>query len=238
MPLIQPPLEIMTRLPLSTLLLSASLLATVHAPAASAEARYISDILHVPLRSGPSNANKIIHRGLRSGTQLEWIRDEDEEFSLVRTTDGVEGYIRSQYLLTEPGARELLGRAQKKVENLSQENSSLKRRLGELETANSELTRNGKQSNQRSKKLETELKEIKRISSEAISLVARNKELVEGNVILKNRIETLELENAQLNDESDKQWYLYGAGTIVGGILIGLIAPLMRSRRRQGSGWA
>ncbi|WP_164880821.1 TIGR04211 family SH3 domain-containing protein [Aestuariirhabdus litorea] len=228
----------MSRLSTCTLLLGASLLATLHTPAASAEARYISDILYVPLRSGPSNANKIIHKGLKSGTRLEWIRDEGEEFSFVRTKDGVEGFIRSQYLLTEPGARELLERAQLKADNLSQENSELKRRLAELESANSELNSSNQQSSRRGEKLEAELAEIKRISSEAIHLVERNKELVSNNVILKNRIETLELENAKLGDESAKQWYLYGAGTIVGGILIGLVAPLMRSRRRQSSSWA
>ncbi|MCL6417317.1 TIGR04211 family SH3 domain-containing protein [Aestuariirhabdus sp. Z084] len=228
----------MSRLPLHAVILSAVALAASYAPVVNAEARYISDILYVPLRSGPSNANKIIHKGLKSGTRVEFLKEEDEEFSMVRTTDGVEGFIRTQYLLTEPGAREQFARAQQRVEKLTQENSRLKQRLSELEKTSAKLSRDSKQSSQKNIELDAELKEIKRISSEAINLVGRNKELVERNVILKNRIDALELENSQLNDDSDKQWYLYGALTIVGGILIGLIAPLMRGRRNRSSGWA
>ncbi len=227
----------MIRRTLITFIFSSSFLASGFSLQAMAEARYISDILHVPMRSGPTNSNKIVHRGLKSGTRVEFIRQENEEFSLVRTKEGVEGYIRTQYLLKNVGAREQVAIERTKVERLQKENKKLSTKLGELTTQNSSLKNSGAQSSQQSTRLKKELDELKAISSKAVTMVARNKALVEKNVLLNNRIETLELENSRLSDDSAHQWYLYGAVTIIIGILMGLAAPLLRSRRKSSSDW-
>ena len=88
----------------------------------NAESAYISDELTVPLRSGPSNAHRILHRGLPSGTQLEIIgRDDDAGFTQVRTSRGTEGWIRSQYLVSQPIAKMRLAAAQRELSNAKRE---------------------------------------------------------------------------------------------------------------------
>ena len=77
--------------------------------AAVAETMYISDSLTVPLRSGPSNSHRILHRGLASGTTMEVLeRDEEAGFAHIRTERGTEGWLPMQYLVSEPIARDRL----------------------------------------------------------------------------------------------------------------------------------
>jgi len=78
-------------------------------PFALAATQYISDELTVPLRRGASNAHKIIHAGLPSGTPLEVIgEDKDAGFTQVRLQNGTEGWVPTQYLVAEPVARDRL----------------------------------------------------------------------------------------------------------------------------------
>ena len=70
-----------------------------------AETNYVSDNLSVPLRSGPSNAHRILHRGLPSGTALEVLgRDEESGFTQIRTNNGTEGWLPTQYSIARSGA--------------------------------------------------------------------------------------------------------------------------------------
>ena len=90
------------------------------ATTATAETAYISDNLTVPLRSGPSNANRILHRGLPSGTRLEILaRDSDSGFVQIRTDRGTEGWLPAQYLVDEPIARDRLVAANRRIQELN-----------------------------------------------------------------------------------------------------------------------
>ena len=86
---------------------------------AQADTVYIRDIIYVPLRGGQSNEYRILHQGIRSGTVLERLEENDETgFSRVITPDGLEGWIQSQYLVTEPIARDRLANLQSQLETL------------------------------------------------------------------------------------------------------------------------
>jgi SH3 domain protein len=98
------------------LLLFSCLAVTRQSLAAVGDVNYISDVVNVPLRSGPTNAYRIIHRGLPSGTQLTVLgTDEEAGFTKVRTVDGTEGWVTSQYLTGEPIARVKLAAAEKRL---------------------------------------------------------------------------------------------------------------------------
>ena len=105
---------------ISLVLLSFSFLALTTQPlAAVGDVNYISDVLNVPLRSGPSTAHRIIHRGLPSGTQLTVLAtDEEAGFTQIRTAGGMEGWVRSQHLIGQPIARVKLAAAEKRLKDL------------------------------------------------------------------------------------------------------------------------
>ena len=65
---------------------------------AAADTRYISDRLTVPLRSGPTNGHRILHRGLPAGTKLEVLEeDADSNYVRIRTARGTEGWLEEQF---------------------------------------------------------------------------------------------------------------------------------------------
>jgi len=62
----------------------------------------------------------------------------------------------------------------------------------------------------------------------------------EQNKALTSRLETLlaererlERENQSLKDRTAMDWFLRGAGVIIAGILLGLVIPRIRFRRRD-----
>ena len=78
---------------------------------------YISDELTVPLRRGPSNGHKIINAALPSGLALEVLgEDTAAGFTQVRTPNGTEGWVPTQYLVNQPVAKDRLAAATKRIE--------------------------------------------------------------------------------------------------------------------------
>ena len=59
----------------------------------TAQTRYITDINYVPMRTGPGNEYRIIHRGLRTGTALVLLEENaGNGFSRVRNGEQ-EGFV-------------------------------------------------------------------------------------------------------------------------------------------------
>lgn len=200
---------------------------------AVAEDRFISDELYVPLRSGPSSEHRIIHWGLPSGTALEVMaEDEAAQFTQVRTQNGTEGWIPTQYLMTEPIARDRLAQAQAEIERLEDllagDTSQL---AAELEQVRNEAARNA-ESAEAVQELEAELAEIQRVSASAVATQEDNLKLSEANAELRRERDALLEQTDQLQGNVQLWWMSTGAGLVVAGLLIGVWLG-SRSRRRR-----
>ena len=66
---------------------------------AQAESMYVTDVLKVTLRTGPSTDNKII-KMVESGQKIAVI-EPGQEWSLVRLDDGNEGWILNRYMISD-----------------------------------------------------------------------------------------------------------------------------------------
>ena len=196
-----------------------------------AETAYISDVLTVPLRSGPSNSNRILHRGLPSGTRLDILgRDQDTNFVQVRTEGGMEGWLPEQYLVNEPIARDRLTAANRRINELTdtvnrqrQELASLGSSKGEAEQSNTDLTR-------QVESLQQELAEIKRISAGAMAQNETNRELTALNERLRSEVDELVANIAALEDNVQERWLMIGGGLVLAGLVLG-VAIKARPRR-------
>ena len=95
-------------------------------PALSVQAgsMYVTDILKVTLRTGPSIDNKII-KLIESGQKVEVV-EPGQEWSLVRIFDGQEGWILNRYLI--PNETNKLN-----LERLDAEHSNLKTKFKTIE---------------------------------------------------------------------------------------------------------
>ena len=203
-----------------------------------AEVRYVTDVVYVPMRSGPGTQYRIIHRGIKTGAEMTVLEaDAGDGFSKVVTSNGREGYVRTQYLVSARPARdrlpEELARVEQLQENIRQLKVSQAERNKELAAARASLGDvNGLLQNKTS-----ELVALREATADPQALDRRNKQLIEENLQVKNRVQVLEAENNQLMRDSSLRWYLYGGGTIMVGVLLGLFLPMIRLKKKPSTDW-
>ena len=202
---------------------------------ALAETRYISDVLRVPLRAGPSSEHRILHWGLPSGTEVEVLEDDGEaDFVNVATDGGMTGWLPRQYLVAEPIARERLTEALAEIEHLSAlleggqpAIATELARTAELEAANGELER-------RNESLTAELAELKSVFESDLDIHAENQRLADENETLRGEVDGLAAAAGQLQANVERQWMLIGAGLVLVWLLLGLA---IKARPRR-SAWS
>ena len=203
-----------------------------------AETMYIKDVLYVPVRAGEGNQYRIVHQGLRSGTPLEVIeQNEDTGYSYIRFGDGKEGYIQTQYLTDEPIAEDRLERVQSKLEEARNALSNTRSELEGTQAALEETRAEKQELESRLASVSDELERVKSISQNAINLEKRNTELREARQELQKEVEVLATENQRLKDSHESSYLLTGGGLVIAGIFIAVIFPLLKPSRKSDN-WA
>lgn len=203
-----------------------------------AKTMYINDNLLVPLRSGAGTGYRIIHKGIKSGTELEILEtDKDSGYSHVQTPAGLTGYLPTLYLTAQPIARTKLAQANKRLATLEKENTALNDRLAKLRQEHESLSETHKQTSAQLDNNNQELSNIKSISSNALNLDRRNRELRESNEQLRNKLELVQTENTHLKDKSESNMMLIGGGLVTLGVIIALLVPMIKPSRK-GDSWA
>lgn len=218
-----------------TLLASATL--AISAVTASAqEQRWVADTLHVPLRSGKGNQYRIIDKGIKSGTRVTII-SSDAEWAEVRTEGGQVGFMPTQFLLNTPTAGLRLAATEAKLSKVEAEHNALKARLRDATSSGDQLDLELAEATTRIGELQAELAEIKRISANAVSLHERHSQLMHTHQVMQTEMDVLKAENQRLQSDERNTFFLYGAGAVGLGVIITLVAPLLRRRKRY-SEWA
>ncbi|MCZ6640405.1 MAG: TIGR04211 family SH3 domain-containing protein [Gammaproteobacteria bacterium] len=203
--------------------------------AAAAETMYISDSLTVPLRSGPSNSHRILHRGLASGTALEVIeRDDESGFAHIRTLRGTDGWLPMQYLVAEPIARDRLKQANTQIAQLNTASEELRAQLALLGRDQGQSQQINVQLTSQVAGLEAELEDIKQISKGAIEEHASNLRLLDLNARVREELDDLVAERNALQENLQQQWMLVGGGLVLLGLVLGTV---IKARPRR-SGWS
>jgi len=203
-----------------------------------AETVYVQDLIFVPLRGGASDQHRIIHKGIRSGTPLELVsEDEDAGFSLVRMEDGTEGWLRTQYVSSEPIARDLLRATRQQVETLETENDELSQTIDDLKANAARLVAENNTLSQQTQVIQEELDKITRLATDVIRIDKENLHLKDRNNLLLDELDTLSQANTQLMRTRDREWFTAGALTLLVGMLPGFWFARKIYNRRT-TGWA
>ena len=193
--------------------------------AAYAKTAYISENLELPLRSADNERSKII-KMLPAGSAITVFHDSNENgYSYIQASQGVEGFVLSRFLSDHPSSREQLETTSKKLEQLLEENKLFK----QAQTASQDV---GKQRD----KLSSELSELQQTAANAIQLKQQRDELQERVVSIERDLQQLKRENQALTDTSNQDWFLYGGGLALFGVILGFVLPKISWRRRS-SGW-
>ena len=200
-----------------------------------AETRYVTDQLKITLRSGESNRHRIL-KMLPSGTPVEILADNPKTgYSKVRLANGTTGYVLTRQLLREPVARDRLTALQKRIQELEASPNELRSRLAQV-TREYEALKQAHQSLQSEKdRIERELAELKRTAANAVQIAQERRKLRKQVATMTHQLADQEQEIRELKNSSAQRWFLIGGGVLFGGILLGLILPRLRVRRRRDS---
>ena len=168
--------------------------------------RYVSDNLKAPILAGSSTRYKVV-RQLASGAPVEILKtDKENGYILVRTQDGVRGWILEDYLMNEPSVRDRLAAAEQAVEPLQTENARLKEQLSVL------------------------LAEKNQVAASLTEAKADNQRLQND---LASQLDQIQQEQQTQADRTRRDWFLIGAGVLLLGILLGVTLPRLRWPRRN-----
>lgn len=186
--------------------------------------RYVSDQLEIPMRTGQSDRHKIL-RFPNSGDALTVLEtNEDTGYSLVRTQSGKEGWVMSKYLMDIPSARNRLADAEEKMSRLRE----IEKEMAALESERNQL-------NSQNVRLNKQLAEIRRVSSNAVQISEENETLRTKGIEMERNIQMLQQENDSLQDRSYRNWFMTGAAVVIASMIFGIL--LTRIRWRKKSSW-
>ncbi len=199
---------------------------------AAEEIKYITDSFSITMRTGKGTSHKIL-RSIKTGARVEVLETDPTGYSRIRLNDGQEGWVLTRYLIGSPVARDQLAIAEKNIIDLKNQTSKLKQELKTLSADASGLSKSSSSLEKQNQKLQKELNHITKISSNQLALTEENKDLKQKLLSLKREVQTIQQENISLKDSSGQQWFLIGAGVVIGSVILGLILPHLRFRRRQ-----
>jgi SH3 domain protein len=194
--------------------------------------QYVSDHLVITMRSGQGSQYQIL-KTLPSGTRLEILETSDTGYTKVRNAEGVEGWVLSRYLSPEPIAKEKLAVAQGRLQRLKEKNNELKQELAELQKSHQELEAERATLASKTESADAEVERLNQVAAQPILLDKQNRELKQQNVSLEKELQLLQQENQSLKDSSQREWFITGAGVLLGGLLLGLIVPKLRWRKKS-----
>lgn len=197
---------------------------------AQAKTQYVSDHLVITVRTGQGAQFQII-KTLESGEHVEVLEMTDTGYTKVKTSDGTEGWVRTQYLAEEPVASEKLARLQ--VQHLKTRTAlkEIKDSYAALSKEYKEISQNQSTLSTDKKQLDSELARLNEVAKKPILLDKQNRELQQKNVTLEKDLQRLNQENHSLKDRSQREWFIAGALVLFGGLILGLVIPKLRSRK-------
>lgn len=206
------------------LLLVLSILGT----AAGAETMYVSDMVKLTLRTGPSTENKIL-AVIESGQQLE-VLEAGEEWSRVRLPDGKEGWVLTRYLTPAETSNVKLERLQAQHKNLTEQAAKLLEENKMLKADNQKLRAEFEANQEEAAKARTNYETLKAESAEFLSLKSKYATAVSQLTEQSEKAKKLEEQLTQLEMNTYIKWFLAGSGVLLLGFLIGFSTK--RQRRR------
>ena len=194
----------------------------------------MTDRTIVELRRGPSTEYLIL-RNLEAGERVEVLEENEAQgYSRVRVADqGTEGWILTRFLTAEPIARERLGVAERNL-------TTARERVTTLETQNQQLasdlaaTRTElEQAQANHGTASRELADIRTASANVVQLREDYTRTQQRLVQREREVEQLTADNARLAGRNSQNWFVVGAAVLLAGIVIGLVAPTLRRKKRS-----
>jgi len=195
--------------------------------AAAAETAYITDIIRLAVRSGPANDQKSI--GLVESGQTVDILKIGDDWSLVRTATGIEGYVLSRYLTSQPTAKFRLDQVQEKNKTLTTQAAGLVEENSRLKADSEKLAATAAAGQRELAALRSEFEAFQKDAAEVTELKAKYNRLEAELAEKQEKISQLENQTNDILNPNNLYWFLAGAGVLLVGFFTGF--SVKRQRR-------
>jgi SH3 domain protein len=203
--------------------------------ATQADTRYVTDQLKITMRSGESPQHRIV-RMLSSGTAVTVLSTNAATgYSKVRLADGKTGYVLTRQLLTQPVARDRIVKLEARIKELEASPGELSAKLAKLSREHDDLQQKHAALQQEKNRIQKELEELKRTSANAVQIAQERKRLRKQVATMSRDLSNQEQEIRELKNNTTQRWFLIGGGVLFGGILLGMLLPHLRVRKRKDS---
>ena len=201
---------------------------------AHAQRMYVTDELVITLRTGPSTQNTIT-ANLNTGEAVDVLEEDAEAgYARVRVVDGgQEGWVLTRYLMTEPTADTRLAITTQELDAATAKIAALESELARLEAMLAESRSELDAALTSHRAVSSELDDIRAASADVIELQSRYESLRQRNIDLTTEVDALVTETSRLGSRSRQNWFVVGSLVLAFGIVIGLVAPSLRARRRS-----
>ena len=206
----------------------------VFAVSAHSETRYVTDKLSIELRRGPSTEYLIL-RNLEAGLAVDVLEQAPDGYSRVRVADSQasEGWVLSRFLSTERSARDRVAIAERTATDARARVGELERQVAALTTELGDTKTELDHTRDSHEHVSRELANFKTASANVVEIKEQNESLRQKLVERERQVEQLTVDNGALAARSRQSWFVVGAGVLFGGVVIGLVAPTLRRKRRS-----
>ena len=152
---------------------------------------------------GAPNANAEPLRRLMKSAVVEVLSNEPPGFLRVRSADGVEGWVAAPLLASSITTAGMMGIPAAPLGN-----------TGALASGPSALA-------------------AMKIPAQNMATLSTIQTQIDRLAVMQSELKVLRVANEALKVHRDQQWFLTGAGTLLAGMVIGLIIPKIRWRRKS-----
>lgn len=193
-----------------------------------AETMYVSDILKLTLRTGPSTENKIL-AVLESGQMLDIVKFGDE-WSQAQLPNGKEGWVLSRYLTPNETHNIKFERLEAKHKNLMIQAAALLEENNKLKSESKKRSIEFESNQKQMAKAQSDYETLKTEVAEFLTLKSKYENAVSELAKQTAKAEEFEEQLTRLELSYYIKWFLAGSGVLIVGFLIGFSTK--RQRRR------
>ncbi|MCP5264726.1 MAG: TIGR04211 family SH3 domain-containing protein [Burkholderiaceae bacterium] len=211
--------------------LIAALLFGAGAAAHAQQVRYVTDLLKLESRTGPGVEHRIV-KLLESGTRLT-VHEEKNGWSRISAPGVDEAWILTRYLQEESSARARLEAAITRMEAAQKSAGELREELKTLRATHKSLEQSRDKTDSRAKSLDAELSALKRTAASAVQIRDENERLTKETEKLGSELNALQRDYKNVRESRERDWFIAGAGVLLGGIVLGLLIPALVGRKRR-----
>jgi len=218
------------------MLLSVAFIVSASTTSVFADTRYVSDRLIISVRDG-QNQDAAVLGYIETGTPVD-ILEEKEDLLKIRTEDGIEGWVRAQYIVSEKPKALIIENLKNEIMSLNKEFENLKngqasasntlsktkkmyqKKIEELEevNVNQKFAAKAKSDFIQLDKKYTNLLKHSKNTEELISQVDKLKKL---NAELNTEVKSLRKDQKNPLKSNRIQSFIAGAGVLLFGFILG-----------------